>query len=133
MSFHAASITLVRVAAGIGVGSHGLRKLIAGPSALATVIGEMGFPAPEAFAWMIALGECAGFLLAIGLLTRWAGAAVAMAMGGVAIFGNGHLWTALGTGPAVALEYSALLAVVGLYFGITGPVGWSVDTARRKT
>lgn len=128
MSLQAASITLLRVVAGIGVGSHGVRKLIAGPaSLLGETIATMGFPAPEALAWLIALGEAAGFLLAIGLFTRFAGAAVAMAMGGVAIFANGHLFSALGTGPAVALEYSALLAVIGAYFTVTGPLGWSVD------
>lgn len=132
MRVHDVAITALRIAAGIGVGSHGLRKLVAGPSMLAGVIGEMGFPAPNVFAWLIAFGETAGLLLAIGFFTRWAGAAVAMAMGGVAIFANGHLLSALGTGPAVAFEYSALLAVIGLYFAIAGPLGWSVDGVLRQ-
>lgn len=130
MSLQANAASLLRIVAGVGVGFHGLRKLMAGPATLlGETIAKMGFPQPEVFAWAIALGETAGFLLAIGMLTRFAGAAVAMAMAGIAIFGNGHLWSALGTGPAVALEYSALLAVTGLYFAITGPVGWSVDVA----
>lgn len=132
MRVHDFAITALRIAAGIGVGAHGLRKLIAGPSMLAGVIGEMGFPAPELVAWLVAFGETAGFLLAIGWFTRWAGLAVAMAMGGVAIFANGHLLAELGTGPAVAFEYSALLAIIGLYFAISGPLGWSVDGMLRK-
>lgn len=106
---------------------------MAGPATqLGDTIAKMGFPAPEAFAWLIACGEAAGILLALGLFTRYAGAAVAMAMSGIAIFGNGHLWKSLGTGPAVAFEYSALAAILGLYFAVTGPVGWSLDAMRRR-
>lgn len=136
MNLQANAAALLRIVAGVGVGAHGVRKLIAGPaSLLGGPIAKMGFPAPELFAWLIAFGETAGFFLALGLLTRFAGAAVAMAMAGVAIFANGHLWSVLGTGPAVAFEYSALLAVTGLYFAVAGPAGWSVDgvlVARRR-
>lgn len=135
MSLQANAAVLVRVVAGVGVGAHGLRKLMAGPaSLLGETIAKLGFPAPEAVAWLIAFGETAGFLLALGLFTRLSGAAVALSMAGVAVFANGHLLSALGTGPAVPLEYSALLTVVGLYFAAVGAVGWSVDgvLARRR-
>jgi len=126
---------LLRVVTGIAVGSHGLRKILGGAH---TMIGEavakMGFPAPEVMAWLIAVGETTGFLLALGLLTRFAGLVVAVTMAGVAFFANGHLWSSLGKGAAVPFEYSVLLAVLGLYFAITGPFGASVDgVLNRRT
>lgn len=124
---------LLRVVTGIAVGSHGVRKILGGAhTMIGSAIAEMGFPAPELMAWLIAFGETTGFLLALGLATRFAGAVVAVTMAGVAIFANGHLWSSLGMGSAVPFEYSVLLAVLGLYFAIAGPFGASVDGALRK-
>lgn len=124
---------LLRIATGIAVGSHGLRKVLGGAhTMIGSAIADMGFPAPHVVAWLIALGELTGFLLALGMATRITGAIVAVTMAGVAVFANGHLWSELGKGAAVPFEYSALLAILGLYFAVAGPFGASGTRAPRK-
>jgi len=124
---------VLRIATGIAVGSHGLRKVLGGAhNMIGSAIADMGFPAPHIVAWLIAIGELTGFLLALGIATRITGAIVAVTMAGVAVFANGHLWSELGKGAAVPFEYSALLAILGLYFAIAGPFGASGTRAPRK-
>ena len=55
---------LLRVVTGIAVASHGIRKILGGAhTMIGSAIAEMGFPAPEVMAWLIALGETTGILL----------------------------------------------------------------------
>ncbi|WP_218827601.1 DoxX family protein [Rubricoccus marinus] len=79
-------LLVLRVSVGLAMAfGHGLGKLP--PSAgFVSKTGELGFPAPEVFAWLAALSEFGGgLLLALGLLTRPAAAAVLFTMG-VAFF-----------------------------------------------
>ncbi|HYE77622.1 MAG TPA: DoxX family protein [bacterium] len=66
-----AGLFLLRAFAGLTMlQAHGLRKFPPSEQFIAGV-GEMGFPAPEFFAWMASFSEVfGGTLLAIGLLTR---------------------------------------------------------------
>src|SRR5687768_1255351 len=91
------ALAILRVVTGLVVLPHGVRKLLGGP---VTVIGksivQAGFP--EWFAWVVTAGELCGGALALGLLTRLAGAAVALTMAGVLVFVNFANLTHFGTG-----------------------------------
>lgn len=81
------SIVLVRAALGSVMLVHGLGKLLqVGPTAtplgeFAGTLSSLGVPLPELFAWVVALVETFGGLcVLVGLLTRYAAAAVAINM-----------------------------------------------------
>lgn len=69
-----AGLLFLRVLCGLGIAYHGYGKIFSGKmDAFAQGVAQMGFPAPEAFAWMAALSEFAGgLLLAFGLATQLA-------------------------------------------------------------
>ena len=72
------AMLLLRAFTGLALAlAHGMGKLP--PSArFVARVGDMGMPAPEAFAWMSAFAEFGcGLLLAVGLLTRPAALMVA--------------------------------------------------------
>ncbi len=59
----------IYLAWGHGVGK--IQRLLAGEGGgFIDAVGGLGFPAPVVFAWLSAIGETAGFLVALGLLTR---------------------------------------------------------------
>jgi putative oxidoreductase len=122
---------LLALRLGIGFGLfwlHGRAKLVSASAYLLSarkwdfvnVVASLGFPAPFAFAAAAALAESVGaLLLAVGLLTRPAGAAVAFTMT-VAI--SLHLRGS--QTPELALLY--LLPAVSL--ALTGPGRYSLDS-----
>jgi putative oxidoreductase len=74
---------IVRVTSGLALAYfHGYGKVfLGGASGLVATLGNMGFPSPLFFAWCAALAEFAGGLMvALGLATRYAGAAAAITM-----------------------------------------------------
>ena len=74
---------IVRVTSGLAIAYfHGYAKVfLGGASGLVATVGNMGFPYPLFFAWCAALAEFAGGLMvAAGLATRYAAAAVALTM-----------------------------------------------------
>jgi putative oxidoreductase len=80
-------LLLVRLAIGIPMIIHGAGKLFGiGPAALpitdlAGLLASKGLPAVSLLAWLVAIVEFGGgFLLVIGLLTRYAALAVAIDM-----------------------------------------------------
>ena len=73
----------VRVTFGAGMAFfHGYSKMFEGKAlGLSRAVAEMGFPAPEAFAWIAAGFEFfGGLLVALGLATRYAAAGVCCVM-----------------------------------------------------
>jgi len=62
----------LRVLMGLGIAHHGYGKVFGGYIAKLTEgLTQMGFPAPEVFAWAAALSEFAGGIcVALGLFTR---------------------------------------------------------------
>ena len=72
----------LRLLMGLGIASHGYQKLFGGMMAGFTQgVAQMGFPAPQVFAWAAALSEFAGGLcLALGLGTRVAAGFVFLTM-----------------------------------------------------
>lgn len=62
----------LRLLMGVGIAHHGYGKVFGGMmERFVQGVAQMGFPAPELFAWMAALSEFAGGLLIVaGFLTR---------------------------------------------------------------
>lgn len=83
-----AGLGILRVVVGVSIAfGHGLAKLPP-PDGFVKIITQLGFPAPEAFAWAAGMSEfVGGLMLAVGLMTRPAAATVAITMA-VALFGH---------------------------------------------
>lgn len=107
-------LTALRLSTGLLLAlGHGFSKVYAenrlGPDkGLVNMVSDLGFPAPTAFAWAAALTEfVGGLLIAAGLLTRPAAAALAFNMIVAAFMQHGgDPWTA---GPGQASKEMALL------------------------
>ncbi len=94
---HEQALAVLRVLTGLLVLPHGVRKLLGGPvTMLGKSMVKAGFP--DWFAWVVTAGELCGAALALGLLTRLAGAAVALTMAGILVFVNLANLTQIGTG-----------------------------------
>jgi putative oxidoreductase len=112
---------------------HGWSKLVAvagGDTRFAEGLGQLGFPAPMAFAWAAALAESlGGLLVGLGLFTRFAAPVCAFTMA-VAAFGrhqaHQHLLVSLGVrsasedtlkawgNPELALLYLSAFVAIAL-------------------
>ena len=105
--------------------AHGQGKLPPSEGFVDRVM-QMGFPAPEFFAWCAGLGEfVGGLLLALGLLTRPA-ALFAGATTGVAAFIR-HA-----PDPFGAAEKAMLYTFVLAFFVLAGAGRFSVDNLIRR-
>lgn len=119
------ALSILRIATGLLVFPHGVRKLLAGPvAAIGKSMVEHGFPA--SFAYVITLGELMGLLLALGVFTRYAAAAVALTMAGIVVVVQRGLAGQLGTGRGVPLEYPVLLLVLAVIFVFVPARRWSL-------
>ena len=110
-----------RLGAGLAMAfAHGLGK-VQGIEGITGMVAGMGFPAPALFAWLLALTEFVGALfIAVGLMTRPASLALAVAMG-VAFFVK-H-----GADPFKAKELAFVYLVLAVVFLLTGAGRFSVD------
>jgi putative oxidoreductase len=121
-----AGLTLVRIFAGVSLAlAHGLGKLP--PSeGFVNATSNLGFPMPTLFAWAAGLSEfLGGILLALGLLTRFAGFFIAFTM----------LTALLGvhrSDPFAKQELAFLYFFIALTFMIKGANDWSIDGFLRK-
>jgi putative oxidoreductase len=123
------ALAVLRIAAGLLVFPHGVRKLIQGPvAAVGKQMIAHGFP--PSFAYVVTAGELAGLALAVGLYTRVAAVAVAATMWGIVIWVQGELVGRMGTGGGVPLEYPVLLAVLATVLALAPPKRWSLDARR---
>jgi putative oxidoreductase len=127
------AIAMLRIATGLLVASHGIRKLLAGPThAIGGAIARTGLPMPDLLAWLVTIGELAGILLMLGVATRAAGLAILVTMTGIVLFVQKDLLLELGTGVSVPAEYPVLLAVLGAFFAALGSTVWSVPFKRAR-
>ena len=119
-------LALLRIATGAGLAlAHGINKVPV-PEGFVTAVGNLGFPAPEFFAWSAALAELVGgALLAVGLLTRPAALAVAFTMG-VAFFLQ-HA-----NDPFQAKELAFLYMMSALAFAFIGSGRLGLDQLFRR-
>jgi putative oxidoreductase len=113
--------TITRVVVGLSMAlQHGLGKVPPSDRFIGGVA-NLGFPAPEFFAWAAGLSELVGgLLLAAGLLTRPAALMLAATMA-VACFGR-H-----GADPFSDKEMSLLYLVISGAFVLAGSGRFSVD------
>jgi putative oxidoreductase len=134
----------LRLVIGFGFAAHGYAKLARGPSAFASVVAALGFPAPHLTAWATALLELAGGVLLmagafVAPLALPLGAVIAVAMFGVHLrygFSSVRLLS-LGPGGAqfgptgyeIDLLYLAALATLAL----AGPTPLSLDRLRLRS
>ena len=126
---------ILRVGLGAILIPHGMQKLFgtfAGPGMtnFAALLGKLGYPMPEFWAWAIALTEfVGGILLVLGLFTRPVALALLIFMLESTRFTSGmggFFWTKGGS------EYSILLGLCAIYFLIRGGGPYSVDAKMRK-
>jgi putative oxidoreductase len=125
-------LLVLRLAAGLCLLEHGLPKL-AHPSGFVHALGGLGVPLPQVSGWLEILGEVGlGLLLVLGLLTRVAGALMAIQMSLVWI--TVHLPKGWAWGRGFDGELALLLAVIGVTLLFTGAGAWSLDATlpRRR-
>ncbi|MEL6615817.1 MAG: DoxX family protein [Bacteroidota bacterium] len=114
-------LLVLRVSTGFAMAiAHGWGKIPPSEGFIAKT-GDLGFPLPEVFAWAAGLSEFAGgLLIALGLLTRPAAAALLFTMG-VAFFGA-HAGDPFGD-----REMAFLYGMISLALMATGAGRYSLD------
>lgn len=123
-------VLLIRVVPGVLLAAHGLQKLagwFGGPGldGHSEVLRSLGYRRPRALAWVNGWAETAGgLLLAAGLLTPLAAAAVLAVMlnAAVAVHGRDGLWVQEG-----GYEYPLVLATLAAGVALSGPGAVAVD------
>lgn len=122
-------LLLLRVVAGLTVAAHGAQKLFGwfggpGLTGFADGLEEMGFRRTRGLAWLAGLAELGGgLLLALGLITPLAAAAVIGMMLSASIVAHKGFFAATG-----GYELPLLLAVVAAATALTGPGAYALDT-----
>ena len=119
-------LTVLRIAAGLSLAlGHGVRKLPPS-SGFIERVGEMGFPAPELFAWGATAAELGGgLLLALGLLTRPAALLIALNMLVVTLLAHAG-------DPFGDRELGLLFGVIAFAFVFLGAGRYSLDALLRR-
>ncbi|UFP96023.1 DoxX family protein [Gloeobacter morelensis] len=113
-------LLVLRVFAGLTMASHGLGK-VPPDAGLVETVASLGFAAPVFFAWSAGLAELVGgILLAVGLLTRPAAAAIlfTMLVAGFILHGSQ---------PFAEKELALLYAAVSFAFLLAGAGRFSLD------
>jgi len=120
-----AMLTVLRVAAGLMMATHGWAKVPVSNDFVQSVEG-MGFPLPVVFAWMAALSELVGgVLLAAGLFTRFAAFMIAGTMVVAAFIV--HAGDPLGARELALLYLAVCIAFIG-----SGSGRFSIDAMLRR-
>lgn len=119
-------LTALRAVTGLSLAlAHGLRKLPPSDGFVSRV-GEMGFPAPELFAWGATAAEVGGgILLAVGLLTRPAALLIALNMLVVTLLAHAG-------DPFGDRELGLLYGAIALAFVFLGAGRYSLDALLRR-
>ena len=119
-------VAVLRIFTGLSMAfAHGLGK-IPPSEGFVKGTGEMGFPAPELFAWAAALSEFAGgILLALGLMTRPASFFIGVTMLVAAFIRHS-------ADPFGRKEKAFLFLAVAVCFALIGAGKYGVDAWVRK-
>jgi putative oxidoreductase len=129
-------VPLIRLAAGLLLAPHGAQKLFGWFGApphegYVKFFGNIGLsPADMWIAFIGGVEFFGGLLLAIGLFTRVAAAAICLEMLYIVFFinwANGYFWT-----PKAGIEYPLFWAIVAFAFFIRGGGRLSVDAAMGR-
>lgn len=121
------ALLIVRVAVGLTLAAHGVKKFTSGIDGVAKWFAGMGMKPGKAHAVLAAGGEItSGLLLAGGLLTSFA------ALGFVGLMAVAAYTVHIENGFFIldeGWEYVFVLAVVAVTIAMIGPGDWSVDHA----
>jgi putative oxidoreductase len=116
---------LVRVAVGWDLMVHGYGKILRGMSGQAETLARSGFDWGVPFAVFLTIVELGGGIcIALGLLTRFWAAAIAIEMGVLTFYlywGNGFSWLNRG------YEYTLLWGMIALAIALRGGGPYSLD------
>lgn len=117
----------LRVATGAVFLAHGLIKLdpnVMGVPATVGMVANIGFPAPELFAWLLIIAEVGGgILLILGAYTHW----VAKILAFVALVALVTVHLENGFTGQGGYEFILVLLAASVSLMITGAGKWSVD------
>ena len=124
------ALAIIRVAVGVIVAGHGAQKLFGwwggqGLEKWTGAVASMGFAQPRPFALLAAFAEFfGGLLLAIGLLTPFAcaGLAVDMIVAIVKVHWSKGFWVTKG-----GAEYALTFLIVFVVFGLYGAPRYGLD------
>lgn len=121
-----AGLLVLRVFTGLALAlAHGLGK-VPPSDGFVGMVGKLGFPAAEVFAWgagFIELGG--GLLLAAGLLTRPAAALIVVNMTAAVLLAHAG-------DPFGGREKALLFGVIALTFAVIGAGRYSIDALLRR-
>jgi len=114
--------TVLRVASGVMMSTHGYGKIFGGRmEGFAQGVAEMGFPAPAFFAWSAALAELVGGIcLALGLGTRISAVMIAGTMCVAAFIRHA-------ADPFGKKELALLYLAVMIFFVLAGGGKWALE------
>lgn len=126
----------LRLGFGVVLFVHGIGRFNVGPFASEAGVtgfsgflgGQLGVPAPLAFAWIVTVVEVVGgLLILLGLFTRYAAALAAIDMFvAMAIF---HLPRGFSAYANAGYEFTLVLTLVGLALVLSGPGALSLERA----
>lgn len=125
-------LAILRVVLGVVYVTHGLPKLLGGIDGTAGFIGQLGFPIPLLFAWIVALLETFGGLaLIVGFLVRPVALLFVVEMAIAILLVHARAgWYVVGPGTNGA-EYDTVLIAALLVLALAGPGRAAVDGRRR--
>lgn len=121
---------MVRVVVGALIAGHGLQKVAGwfggpGVNGHAEALRSLGYRRPRTLSWVHGVAETAGgVLLAVGLLTPLAAAAILAVMlnAAVVVHARNGLWVQQG-----GYEYPLVLAALSAGIALTGPGAFALD------
>ncbi len=117
---------LLRVGVGVVFAVHGWQKYNGGVANFATMLSDLGVPAPEVTAWLMTIAEgIGGLLLIVGLLTRLVTLPlIAVMIGAIALVKTDVGFIVMDAAGA-ELDTALLAGLLGLLF--IGPGRVSID------
>ena len=126
----------LRVVTGLAFFYHGYDKVCnMGVAKVAPFFGGVGIPLPELMAYLVSYGElAAGIGLILGLFTHWAAkisTVIIIGAIGFVHWGASGGWF-FGYGADGGYEYQLLLLAASIFFLVSGPGRFSLDTRRAQ-
>lgn len=124
-------LAILRIGTGLMMAcGHGQTK-VPPKAGFVELVGGLGFPLPEVFAWAAGLAELGGgLLIAAGLCTRPAALVLAFTMAVAAFMQHGADPLFFRDGPSKELAVLYLLAAIA--FSFAGGGRWSIDALLRR-
>lgn len=128
----AIGLAILRIVVGVTYILHGWPKLMEGSRGTSEFLGQLGFPVPVAWAWLVTLLETVGgLLLILGLfVTPIALLFIIEMLVGIVLVHAPNGWYVIGPGQG-GVELNVLLIAALLVLILTGPGAWALG--RRQS